>query len=136
MSDKSKDTQFGQGRNMPNRKGRPKGSPNMKTLVRGFAQQMHKVSNQGKGEELNTVMLLLRVLTQEALKGNVRAVKMRDKFLKKYMVFSSQQKEVVMAIPIELSPEEWVRKMEQKSQNMERIMHEELAKEAKKKAPN
>ena len=133
MSDKSKATQFGNGRNTPNRKGRPKGSPNIKTVVREFAQQMHKVTIEGKEVELNTVQLVISRLRIEVVMGNPRAAKIRDKHLGQYLASQSQTLQPVIVLGKRLSVEDWTKMVEKKNQYYDRIMKEEQLKARHKK---
>ena len=63
------------------RRGRPKGTKNVKTIVRSIAQERHKVKEGDQTRRLTTVELLFRLVMAEAMKGDLRAEKWLDRFL-------------------------------------------------------
>ncbi len=70
------------GANKPgNRRGRAKGSKNVKTIVRNIAQEKHAIKEGEATIELTTVELLFRMLTIKAMNGDIRADKFIDRFL-------------------------------------------------------
>jgi hypothetical protein len=73
-----------------NPRGRPKGSKNVKTIVRKFALEKHKVKEGGKTLHLTTVELLLRILFSKAMDGNVQAARMVDRLCGQYTSIASE----------------------------------------------
>jgi len=70
------------GANKPgNRRGRPKGSKNVKTIVSNIAQEKHSIKEGEATIELTTVELLFRMLAVKAMNGDIRADKFIDRFL-------------------------------------------------------
>ena len=61
--------------NSGNRRGRPAGSKNNKTLVHQIAHERQVVQENGRPVTLSNVELLFRTLQQKALSGDVRAIK-------------------------------------------------------------
>ena len=70
------------GTNKPgNRRGRPKGSKNVTTIVSNIAQEKHRIREGDETIELTTVALLFRVLAIKAMNGDTRADRFIDRFL-------------------------------------------------------
>ena len=66
--------------NSGNRKGRPAGSKNTKTLVHQIAHERQVVQENGRPVTRINVELLFRTLQQKALSGDVRAIKLLDRY--------------------------------------------------------
>ena len=63
-----------------NRKGRPAGSKNTKTLVHQIAHERQVVQENGRPVTRSNVELLFRTLQQKALSGDVRAIRLLDRY--------------------------------------------------------
>lgn len=92
-----------------NPRGRPKGSRNVKTIVREFALEKHKVKKGGKTVHLTTVELLLEFLLRKALDGDVQAARKADRLLGRYTSIASENVGYMLAPEI-LSQEEALRR--------------------------
>ncbi len=90
--------------------GRPKGSHNIKTIVQKIARERHKVKGGGRTQSVTTIDLLLRLLLQMSLKGDVRASKYIENLRDRYD--PSSKKQGLLVVPGEISPEEWIRRQE------------------------
>ena len=66
--------------NSGNRRGRPAGSKNIKTLVQQIAHERQVVQENGRPVTLTNVALVFRTLQQKALSGDVRAIKLLDHY--------------------------------------------------------
>ena len=66
--------------NSGNRRGRPAGSKNTKTLVHQIAHERQVVQENGRPVPRSNVELLFRTLQQKALSGDVRAIKLLDRY--------------------------------------------------------
>lgn len=63
-----------------NRRGRPRGSKNIKTLVHQIAHERQVVQENGRTVVRATVELVFMTLQRKAMSGNVRAVKLLDQY--------------------------------------------------------
>ena len=88
-----------------NRRGRPKGSQNVKTIVRKIAQEKHSIRDGDETIELTTVELLFRMLAIKAMNGDIRADKHIDRFLDRQSPPSGGGGYLV--VPDTMSDEEW-----------------------------
>lgn len=68
-----KDTQFEKGRS-GNPKGRPKGTPDLKTIVRKSLSSQVTVTEGGKKKKVSTLTATVMRLNEKALKGDMRAI--------------------------------------------------------------
>ena len=59
-----------------NKRGRPPGVPNLRTIVRAFARERHRVKVNGRTVSKTSVELLIDILNHKSLSGNVRANKL------------------------------------------------------------
>ena len=66
---------FGEGQPI-NRRGRPRGSPNIATMVRRVGLKRHRVEIEGKVRRKNTVELVALALRRKAIQGDNRALKL------------------------------------------------------------
>lgn len=64
-----------------NRRGRPKGSKNVKTILRDIAQEKHTIWEGDRYVTLTTVDLLLHVVKIKAMNGDIQADKLIDRYL-------------------------------------------------------
>ena len=64
--------------------GRPKGSPNMKTIVQKIAWEKHKAPTGGGVQVVNTIELLLLTLRNKVMQGDVSASRLLDDIREKY----------------------------------------------------
>lgn len=101
-----------------NRKGRPRGSRNRKTIIREIAQQSHTISEHGKECRRTVLEMMLLALRNLALEGNVRAMRAYEDHLNEFEPQDSSSKYGCMVAPAALSPGEWV--AEQERLNAER----------------
>ena len=68
-----KDTQFEKGKS-GNPKGRPKGTPDLKTIVRKLLSSQVTITESGKKKKVSTLAATLMRLNEKALKGDMRAI--------------------------------------------------------------
>jgi hypothetical protein len=103
-------TKTGSGRRKPGkRRGRPKGSRNVKTIVQAIAREKHTVREGDETIQLTTVELVFRLLLAQAMKGNIQAEKRLDRFLGRQR--SSSENLAYFIVPEPLSPDEFERRM-------------------------
>lgn len=91
-----------------NRKGRPKGAPNVKTIVEKVALDRHKVRKDGRHQRLTTIDLLLHTLRTKALSGDVQAATYLDRFFDRLHPEDTASPGGYLLAPAPLTPEEWV----------------------------
>jgi hypothetical protein len=91
------------------RRGRPKGSRNVKTIVQAIAREKHTVREGDETIQLTTVELVFRLLLAQAMKGNIQAEKRLDRFLGRQR--SSSENLAYFIVPEPLSPDEFERRM-------------------------
>ncbi len=89
-----------------NRRGRPRGSKNRKTIVRAIMNEMHAVTEDGRRRRRSTLELMLLALRNRAAEGNVRAFRAYKKFLAKYEPQDTHSNLGYLVVPAGISPEE------------------------------
>jgi hypothetical protein len=90
------------------RRGRAKGTRNIKTIVHEIASERHAVQEQGRLVRLTTVELLIRKLNGMAMSGNVRAAKYLDR-LRGPIESPLGQGGGLLVVPEAQPPAEWIR---------------------------
>ncbi len=95
-----------------NRRGRPRGSKNRKTIVREIAQETHPFTEDGNRQRRSTLELMLLALRNLAAEGNVRAFRAYKKYLAKYEPQEPHSNAGVLVAPAELTLEEYIEKGE------------------------
>ena len=98
-----------------NRRGRPPGSKNRKTIVREIANEMHAVTENGRQRRRSTLELMLLALRNRAAEGNVRAFRAYTKYLAKYEPQETNSKGGYLVLPAEMTPDEWIEDQEKKN---------------------
>ena len=88
-----------------NRRGRPRGSKNRKTIVREIANEMHAVTEDGQRRRRSTLEWTLVALRNRAVGGNVRAFRAYMKYLEKFEPQSTRLKGGFLLVPAGLTPE-------------------------------
>ena len=94
--------------------GRPKGSRNRKTIVKEVANEMHRVTGNGKRRRQSTidfVLLRLRNMVLEA--QNVRAFDEFHRLIKVHQPQESNENVGYLVVPAEMTPEEWIAEQEE-----------------------
>ncbi len=95
-----------------NRRGRPRGSKNRKTIVREIANEAHAVTEDGQRRQRSTLELILLTLRNRAAEGDVRAFRAYTKYLAKFEPQETHSKGGYLVVPAEMTPEEWIRDQE------------------------
>ncbi len=98
-----------------NRRGRPRGSKNRKTIVREIANEMHTVTEEGRRRRRSTLELMLLALRNRAAEGDVRAFRAYKKYLAKFEPQETPSKGGYLVAPAEMTPEEWIKDQERKN---------------------
>lgn len=92
-----------------NRRGRPKGAKNRKTIVRTVANEMHTLIENGTRRKLSTLELVMLRLRNMALEGkNVRAFDELHRLIKAYQPQEADKCHGVLVAPALLTDEEWI----------------------------
>ncbi len=89
-----------------NRRGRPRGSKNHKTIVKEIMNEMHAVTEDGRRRRRSTLELMLLAFRNRAAEGNVRAFRASMKFLAKYEPQDTHSNLGYLVVPATLTPEE------------------------------
>ena len=89
-----------------NRRGRPGGSKNRKTIVREIMNEMHTVTEDGRQRQRSTLELILIALRNRMAEGNARAFREYKKFLAKYEPQDTHSNRGCLVVPATLTPEE------------------------------
>jgi hypothetical protein len=95
-----------------NPKGRPKGSRNRKTIVRDVASELLTVTENGKRRRRTTLHVVLTLLRNKALEGDIRAMEELHRLSKVLEPNGSDRAGGVMVVPAEMSVEEWIQEEE------------------------
>jgi hypothetical protein len=96
-----------------NRKGRPRGSKNRKTIVRRLAREMHRVTENGRIRRRSTLELVLLTLRNLALGGNERAFRYFNEITAKYEPQPTDSKLGYLVVPAPISDKEWIAREEE-----------------------
>ena len=97
---------FGSGR-PGNRKGRPKGSKNTRTIVRELSAERHVVKENGQPVSYTTAELLFITLARKAMTGDVRASKLLDKYRAMFELEPAEMPGGVLLVFDDMTMEEW-----------------------------
>ncbi len=89
-----------------NRRGRPRGSKNRKTIVRKIMNEMHVVTEDGQRRRRSTIELMLLALRNLTAAGNEPAFRAYKKFLAKYEPQGTHSNFGYLVVPATLTPEE------------------------------
>ena len=98
-----------------NRRGRPRGSKNRKTIVREIANEMHAVTEDGLQGRRSTLELMLLALRNRAAEGNVRAFRAYMKYLVKYEPQDTHPNAGYLVVPAAMTVDEYIRETEKDS---------------------
>ena len=89
-----------------NRRGRPRGSKNCKTIVREIANEMHAVTEDGRLRRRSILEFMLLALRNRAAEGDVRAFRAFRKYLAKYDPRETDSKLGYIVLSADVTPEE------------------------------
>ena len=89
-----------------NRRGRPRGSKNCKTIVREIAKEMHAVTEDGRLRRRSILEFMLLALRNRAAEGDVRAFREYKKYLAKYDPRETDSKLGYIVLSADVTPEE------------------------------
>ena len=89
-----------------NRKGRPRGSKNRKSIVRTIMYELHTVIEDGRRRRRSTIELMLIALRNRMAEGDPRAIRAYMKILAKYEPQASDSKVGYMVAPAPITKEE------------------------------
>lgn len=95
-----------------NRKGRPRGSKNIKTIIHTIAHERHVVKQDGVNRVYTGVELLLLTLSRKAMRGDVAASRLLDKYIAIYNPEDEQLPGGLLVVPEPLTTEEFIRHAE------------------------
>ncbi len=111
-----------------NRRGRPGGSKNRKTIVREIMNEMHTVTEDGRQRQRSTLELILIALRNRMAEGNARAFREYKKFLAKYEPQGSNSKFGCLVVPAGITQKEALARNE-KLNEVGRAKHAERCRE-------
>lgn len=100
-------SQFGRGQKRA--AGRPKGAIGEKAIVQLLASERHKIEQNDQMLELNTIELLLILMRNLAMKGNLQAVKWLTDYRTRILPESDEG--AFLVVPETMPPEKWIEKM-------------------------
>jgi len=89
-----------------NRRGRPRGSKNCKTIVREIANEMHAVTEDGRLRRRSILEFMLLALRNRAAEGDVRAFRAYKKYLAKFDPRETDSKLGYIVLSADVTPEE------------------------------
>jgi hypothetical protein len=99
--------QFGRGQKRA--AGRPKGAIGEKAIVQKIAGESHKVKQNGREIEVNTMELLLISMRNLAMNGNLRAAKWLTDYRARILPEAGEG--AFLVVPEDMPPEEWARRV-------------------------
>jgi hypothetical protein len=82
-ADRPHGLRFGEGQPI-NRRGRPRGSPNMKTIIERVAKKRFKITVDGKVQRKSAIALVLMAIQKKASEGNLAAFKLRQRLIEQF----------------------------------------------------
>ena len=94
-----------------NKRGRPRGSKNRKTILMQIANETHRVIEDGRPRDRTTLELMLLTLRNLAAEGNVRAFRIYESLLTKYTPQEIGSDAAVLLVPAPLTPMEFIEKI-------------------------
>ncbi|MDF2369041.1 DUF5681 domain-containing protein [Sneathiella sp.] len=98
-------------KNTANRGGRPKGSKNLKTMLRDIMLQEYVVTEDGKKKRRTMLQIALLQLRKEALEGtSPRAMKKFGQVMERYRPGIINEGAGVLLAPAEISAEDWIKR--------------------------
>jgi hypothetical protein len=100
------------------KRGRPKGSPNMKTMLKRIIEQKHRYNSNGESKSLTTLELMVMILLREAMKGNIKAINLRDRYFKSYLEPEATGGSGFIILPESVDTETWIKQMQEKNRKM------------------
>ncbi len=107
MTDRTpRDTRFKRGQS-GNPKGRPRGARGNRAILERVAGDRHAVTIHGERQQLSTFQLVIRVVRDEAIKGNARAIRAMDDLETKYGAQEAPEGVGFLIGPETLTDEEW-----------------------------
>ena len=89
-----------------NRRGRPRGSKNCKTIVREIANEMHTVTEDGRLRRRSILEFMLLALRNRGAEGDVPAFRAFRKYLAKYDPRETDSKLGYIVLSADVTPEE------------------------------
>ncbi len=89
-----------------NRRGRPRGSKNCKTIVREIANEMHTVTEDGRLRRRSILEFMLLALRNRAAEGDVRAFRAYKKYLAKFDPRETDSNLGYSVLSADVTPEE------------------------------
>ena len=99
-----------------NRRGRPRGSKNRKTIVREVANEMHSITEHGRWRRRSTLELMLLAFRNHAATGKVQAFRAYQKYLAKFEPQDTGSNQGFLVVPAPETPEEAIAKAEKLNQ--------------------
>jgi len=96
-----------------NPKGRPRGSKNLRTIVKEIASERHTFTENGHKRSRSTIELMLLALRNHMAEGNPRALRAYKKLLAKYEPQESDSKAGYLVVSAPITVEEAIREGEQ-----------------------
>ena len=100
-----------------NRRGRPPGSKNRKTVIAEVAEEMHWVVENGKRERRSTLELMLQLIRNKALAGDLKAFRALHELQVKFAPQTTNEDTGWLLAPAEVTPEEWIAREEERNKH-------------------
>ncbi|MBD8678318.1 DUF5681 domain-containing protein [Sphingomonas sp. CFBP 13720] len=104
-SERPHGVRFGEGQPI-NRRGRPRGSTNIRTMTKRVARERHSVMIDGKRRRKTTLELILLSLKKKAAEGNAKAFRLQESWLRK-LAPQHEDTLAVLIVPEPVTAEEW-----------------------------
>lgn len=82
-ADRPHGVRFGEGQPI-NRRGRPRGSPNMKTIIQRVAKKRFKITIDGKVQRKSAIALILMAIQKKASEGDLAAFKLQQRLIEQF----------------------------------------------------
>ena len=98
-----------------NRRGRPKGVKNRKTIVKKIALETHSMTRNGVSEQVTTAELALLELRNKVALGDAQALRYHGFLSKKYGLPITDKRVGVAVMPAEISCEEWWKREQERN---------------------
>ncbi len=98
-----------------NRRGRPKGVKNRKTIVKEIALETHSITRHGVSEQVTTVELALLELRNKVALGDAQALRYHGFLSEKYGLPITDKRVGFMLAPPPISSEEWWKREQERN---------------------
>ena len=105
-----------------NLRGRPRGTPNRKTVIEKIVNERHTINVDGKRRRRSSLELVLMLIRNTAMEGDRRAVRALDELMTRYGHAEVEYRGGYFIMPERDTVEEWTKKVAEHAEEGRRRM--------------